>query len=308
LLKTSGLTCLVFGSNGFIGSNLAKKLNSANHSVTGVSRNGQFPAGLGKNIKSDFSIKSLKEILKFTAPDVVFLAYGPSSISWEDKVEPDPYSVNISTETICNTLFDSNQSCKVILISSAAVYGEQGVLQIPECSIPNPTSSYGRKKLELETILDSLPENCHIEATILRVFSTFGFSQKRHVVWDMYSKFKENLDSDIYFKGNGSERRDFLHIDDLTSKVLELLLVNQSLPRKLNIGSGISSSTNKLASIIKEITKSKREFKFSGLSDSRNPMNLLPDLTVAHKLGMSKVSEDHFRSTLIETLHKWDTE
>jgi UDP-glucose 4-epimerase len=307
LPRTDGKTHVVFGGNGFIGSHLFNKLNNTNQNVISVSRSSDLINGNSKNLISDYSPNSLNEVLKTTLPDVVFLTYGPASIEWEYDLEKDPNNVNISTEVICDTLLNLNKTCKLFLISSAAVYGQQAKTLIPENSVLNPSSMYGKKKLELETIVGNFGEKNKVEVTILRVFSTFGCSQKRHVVWDMYSKLNESPNSDVVFMGDGSEKRDFLHIDDLIDKILKLSQLEESLPRHLNVGSGISRTMYELASNIKRITKSQRNFRFSGISDPRNPVNLIPDLTEAQKLGLSLISEEHFKEKLIQTLDCWDS-
>jgi len=136
-----------------------------------------------------------------------------------------------------------------IFASSAAVYGHPVKLPIREDHQLVPISPYGKSKLIAEKYVSSYMKLNKIRKTIsLRIFNAYGEYGNFSVMTKFAKRLSEGLAPIIY--GNGTQKRDFISIDDVVSAMLlsiramddnsERLSSTQSLI--FNIGTGIGTS------------------------------------------------------------------
>lgn len=271
---------LILGGSSFIGKNLALNFSKKNNiRLFGIGRCKEPHDHFGNKIYDKW-IESNSIKLGFlnlqTEPDIIINTIGPSSVS---------YSLNntnsslVSSTDVLNELFEyldfKKRKIKLIHISSAAVYGHTNFKRINEEHKTIPVSIYGNHKLLSEKIcLNRCKENPNIELFIIRPFSVYGNGLKKQIFWDAISKL---LKSDSIFWGVGDEQRDFIHISDLYNFIFLLCFDSRSTPGIYNIGSGISTSLKDLITEIKAGINSNYNFKFDGLRDINNPVNLVSD-------------------------------
>ena len=203
---------LVFGGNGFLGNSLLQ-LNSVDAPIIGVSRkqnlNDQY-------INSDYSYSNVRDILLKIQPEVVFYSLGSSTVR-TSYMESDLDTSVTHYETLLQVLCDIKLNSKVFYFSSSAVYGDQSECFLNEELLPNPTSPYGENKLKGELLTSRYVQNFALRAYNLRIFSTFGPNQKRHLIWDVFEKFKKGFDFTL--EGDGEQVRDLLHSGDFADLV-----------------------------------------------------------------------------------------
>ncbi len=159
------------------------------------------------------------------------------------------------------------KGCKIIFLSSQAVYGKVIVKKISEKNKIRPISNYGKTKLLAEKELKKIRENSVI---VLRLFSIYGNGLKKQIIWDACNKMK--LKKPI-FKGTGLEIRDFLSIRDLKKLVFSIIKMKINKYEIYNVGSGKGISIKKLIDKIKFYYFFKGKIKFITKSNTAEKQN-----------------------------------
>ncbi|NBK99236.1 MAG: NAD-dependent epimerase/dehydratase family protein [Erysipelotrichia bacterium] len=146
------------------------------------------------------------------------------------------YKVNtIGTQNILDALIASNCNAqKVILASSATVYGEQGCEVLDESMCPLPANHYGISKLAMEHMARGYFQKLPI--VVVRPFNYTGIGQPEHfLIPKIVSHFKQK--ASCIELGNLDVAREFNDVS-FTCKVYEKLLLSSFESDVVNLCSG----------------------------------------------------------------------
>jgi len=178
---------LITGIDSFTGRYLFSFLKKFGYEVFGTSysnvNNDFFKCDIRK--KSD-----IKYILEKIQPDYIIHLAGISFPAHGH--HEDFYSINtIGTTNILDTLLDIGMNpSKIILVSSAIVYGNQGLELLDELLCPKPTNHYGASKYVMETLSSNYFTKLNIILT--RTFNYTGIGQAEHfLIPKIIKHFKE---------------------------------------------------------------------------------------------------------------------
>lgn len=141
----------------------------------------------------------------------------------------------------------------VVYASSAAVYGEPKKLPVRESDLPSPLSPYAIDKLASEQYLMFFSRAYGFTAFPLRFMNVYGPRQS-HSYSGVLTKFLEKIDegkNPVVF-GDGTQTRDFVHVDDVVESIIAALPSNISPKTPINIGSGVPTSLNDVLAILHE--------------------------------------------------------
>ncbi len=180
---------LIIGIESFTGKHLARHLKFSDYDVFGTSFFGSDNTDV---FQCDISNKeNILAILKTVLPDYIINLAG---ISFVGHAKKDLfYSVNVlAVENILEAILEieNYQPKKVILVSSATVYGNQESNVLDENMVPNPLNHYGISKLAMEQIAKTYFEKLDIIVT--RPFNYTGIGQEPHfLIPKIVSHFKE---------------------------------------------------------------------------------------------------------------------
>lgn len=150
----------------------------------------------------------------------------------------------VSTAILLESL-KKHQVRRLIFLSSCAVYGEDmRTFEENQCC---PVSINGISKLLSEKMIAEFCAANGIKYEILRIFNMYGGQDRFSVV----SHLERALTTDSPFTLNnmGIAQRDFIHVTDVASVVLELLKHNIPYTH-LNIGTGISTKISTLVELV----------------------------------------------------------
>lgn len=140
-----------------------------------------------------------------------------------------------------------------IFASSNAVLGEQPP-PVDEMKIPKPLSPYGASKLAGEALCSAYHHSFGLNTICLRFANCYGpYSEhKTSVITRFINWVRQGKPVTIY--GDGEQTRDFIHVDDVCQAIhLCLATADQISGEVFQIASGVETSINELADIIKEI-------------------------------------------------------
>lgn len=217
----AGLRILITSCSGFIGGSVGRFAARLGHEVIGIARQSQpaveWPA---QYINADVACTDLAGVIKEINPDAIFHGAGTASVAASFASPLD--DLRASAMTFANVLDGVRRSGVrplVIFPSSAAVYGNPVNLPVSENAPAAPISPYGYHKLNCEIIAKEYSTCFGLDIAIFRVFSVFGSTQRRLLLWEMFEQLR-GPDATVQLQGSGRESRDYLYADDLAAAVL----------------------------------------------------------------------------------------
>lgn len=164
---------LIFGIDGFTGNHLSAYLQDAGYEVYGTS----YSRANDKIFKVDITYKAdIDSVLREVVPDFIIVLSGISFPAHGHN--EDFYAINtIGAVNILDVLMHLNQNPKkIIMASSATVYGNQGLEVLDETLCPKPTNHYGASKYAMESLARNYFEKLNI--IIARPFNYTGINQE----------------------------------------------------------------------------------------------------------------------------------
>ncbi|HVU28272.1 MAG TPA: NAD-dependent epimerase/dehydratase family protein [Verrucomicrobiae bacterium] len=152
---------------------------------------------------------------------------------------------------------------KLVLSSSAAIYGDNPVVPKIETMLPEPKSPYAITKLDGEFYCKMFTAENRLPTACLRYFNVFGprqnpKSQYAAAVPIFIDRALKNEPITIY--GVGDQTRDFIYVKDIVAA--NVFLATQSEATGVfNVAYGKSVTINQLAETIRHLTSSRSEIR-----------------------------------------------
>ncbi len=247
---------LVTGGAGFIGSALATEFCAANDVVVLDSLSGgdreKIPAD-AEFIEGDIREQ---ETITDAIRDVDLVFHEAAMVSVDSSVEQPTESQSINVDGTLTILEAAREAdARVVLASSAAIYGHPENLPIEETHPKEPTSPYGLNKLACDHYARLYEELYGVETVALRYFNAYGPGQTGGDYAGVISVFIEQAlaGEEITVHGDGDQSRDFVFIDDIV-RANEAAAHTGHTGEAYNVGTGESVTIRKLAELIQEIT------------------------------------------------------
>jgi UDP-glucose 4-epimerase len=169
---------------------------------------------------------------------------------------------------------------RVVMASSAAVYGDQGDIDIDENAARSPISPYGFHKMTAETLCDSYSRFFGVAASIVRLFSVYGEGLRKQLLWDALNKFGRD---EFRFFGTGHELRDWIHVDDAARLLVAAATAEQPRFAVYN-GGHEKSTTREVLTAMAKLAGTASEVTFSGETHTGNPHRLTASCFRARQL------------------------
>lgn len=151
---------------------------------------------------------------------------------------------------------------KVVLASSASVYGQADVFPTTELHHPwNNDTWYGACKLQNEGLLKAYHAMHGLPGVALRYFNVYGPRMDTHGKYtEVLVRWMERIATGQppIIEGPGRQTLDFVYIDDV-ARANVLSLASEVSEGALNIGSGQETSLNDLAKTLLQVMQSSLE-------------------------------------------------
>lgn len=202
-------------------------------------------------------------------PDVVFHAVGSGTV--RETISDPEYAERVtvgSARAVLGLLGEFASSATFVYPSSCSVYGQVDHLPIDEGSSLNPISPYGRYKAEAEDLCYQAAQLHGLRCGIIRYFSLYGEHLRKQLIWDLCARVAKG-ESEIVLAGQGTERRDFLHVSDaarLAERVINTCSAAASSAGTLvvNGGTGRSLEVREVADLVLGAIGGEARVTFSG--------------------------------------------
>ena len=269
---------LVTGAAGFIGSCMAAHLKAQGatvfvdvaHEDTGTTR--RWP----------LTEAGLLHVMRGEVPDAVVHAAGSGTVA---KVAAHPaleLPANLGAWLAVLQYARAHAArSRIILLSSAALYGDAPPTPQRECDARAPVSLYGVAKSQAEQLGAYYAGHSGLQVTAVRLFSVYGNGLRKQLLWDAMNKL---MVGDSVFFGTGQERRDWVHIDDVCRFMSRLLTqVGQIARADLEVFNcaGSPASTFEILAVLAKAAQAP-EPRFSGTTRVGDPRSLIADCSKAH--------------------------
>jgi UDP-glucose 4-epimerase len=147
-----------------------------------------------------------------------------------------------------------NGVSKVIVASSASVYGEPDTLPIKESAPFNNRTVYGAAKIANEQMARAYSEMYGLRYLALRPFNVYGprmdaFGAYTEVMIRWLERLSQGKPPQIF--GDGSQTMDFVFVGDVARANL-LAAVSEATDDVMNVGTGVETSLNELCRLLSE--------------------------------------------------------
>ena len=274
---------LIIGSKGFLGS-AGYKYFSEKHGYEVFGADVVTEYDDPNYFLIDATNADFKSIFKDYQFDYCINCAGAASVP-DSFIHPErDYLLNVYLlVNLLNAIKELNPGCKLIQLSSAAVYGNPQSLPIKEEHMLKPLSPYGIHKKQAEELCRLYHDYFGLSVTVFRVFSAYGKGLKKQLFWDIYKK--SQLNKQILLFGTGLESREFIHINDIIN-AMEIVL-NAEWPgfRILNIANNQPEKIEKAALMLLKYLHFPGELRFSGTVRNGDPLNWQADISKLLALG-----------------------
>ena len=275
---------LVTGGAGFIGSNLVEALVASGDKVVvlddfrrGPRRNLQDhkPADV-KLIEGD--VRDEKEVKK-AAKGVDYVLHLASVPGVERSVRNPEETIDVAATGTLNVLVAARdlKVKRVVVASSAAVYGESPVLPKEEAMLPTPCSPYGAGMLVGEDLARVFYATYRVETVALRLFNVYGPRE-----------LPDDPDSGVVVRfiaallrghqpvilGDGKQSRDFVHVSDVVEAFRLACTAPKAEGEAFNVASGSRVSIAGLLAVFNQLLEIEvqPEFKDTRPGDVRHSL------------------------------------
>jgi UDP-glucose 4-epimerase len=223
----------------------------------------------------------LVQVMAGEVPDVILHAAGSGTVA---KVAAQPaleLPANLSALlAVLQYARAHAPRARVVLLSSAALYGNAPPVPQREDEARTPVSLYGVAKAQAEQLAAYYADHQGVQATAVRLFSVYGPGLRKQLLWDAMVKFGQGR-SDFF--GTGQEQRDWVHIDDVCGFMVSLLArAPLNLFEVFNCAGGQAASTAQVLTHLANAAESASP-QFSGQARAGDPYCLVADCSKAQR-------------------------
>ena len=202
----------------------------------------------------------LMEIIKRYKPNIIIHLAAIALVTHDNVGEI--YNVNVQgTENLLEVTQEyCDKGTRVILASTAGVYGNQKVEKYKEDLPYNPANNYSYSKMITEYLGKRYKDD--LEIVTIRPFNIIGVGQSENFLIpklvEHFANRKEKLSV-----GNISSFRDYVDVEYCAEVIMELVLREKIDFDILNICSGIPTSGEMILQLLQEMTSFKPEIEIS---------------------------------------------
>lgn len=250
---------LILGGGGFIGKNVLRYMDKIdffkNHKkfITS-SKKSPFPeADLTNceicNIKLE-QVDEIKNLIEVNhIKTIVHLVSGMIPSSNENDFKEEKKAVISPTNEIFS--FAAENRVKVIFISSGGTIYKNNLEDHKEIEDLDPINFYGKSKVEIEKNLKDLHNNSDLRYITLRPSNVYGNFYSLNSNQGLIPNTINNIlkKKPITIWGDGSDRRDYLYVEDLAKTICQMIL-KEEICGEFNVA---SSSVHSVLEVIRLI-------------------------------------------------------
>ena len=291
---------LVTGATGFVGRAVVAALAKAGHDAVPMARRSGQLSGPVADVRDSDAVRAA-----VAGVDAVCHLAALTRTRESASAASDYWAVNVGgTFNVVSALLATASPAtpkRLVLASTAAVYGTNVPQPVTEDSPTVPENPYGASKLAADHIVAGCTATGAIGAVALRAFNVAGAAhgasdQDNTRIVPRIVAVQAGIAPELTLNGDGMVVRDFVHVADMADAfVLALESCTPGKWRTYNVGSGRGTSLAKLVKIAEEVNGRPVRVKHGPPVDE--PAVLLADSSrIRRELGW------HPRRSAVETI------
>jgi UDP-glucose 4-epimerase len=295
---------IVTGGRGAIGRHIVSLAKSQGYFVMGLghgawSGDGGLPE-IDCWLNGDITYENLNALSQLVgSPDAIIHLAGGSHVGASITQPSEDFQRTVGA---ARALFDwvrnISPTTKIVIASSAAVYGAGHDGPIDEGTGYAPASPYGTHKAMVEVMARGYARQFELPMAILRIFSAYGPELRKQLIWEMTNRLIRG-ERKITLGGTGNERRDFISLADTAGMLLRAIDLADGDSPVINCCSGEATAIREVVGLIAS-QFDEVDFAFSGDVRVGDPVNLVGDAKLARSVGLFAPTD--FKSGLLETV------
>lgn len=254
--KLTNQSIIITGGAGFIGGHLSRTLSKDTEIIVLDDFSTGAPANIPNQARTITADISKRDVISKLGTNGTIIFHQAGLVSVSQSIET-PYESHTTNATGTLNILDAarQNDSRVVVASSAAIYGDPEYLPIDENHPFDPASPYGLDKLTADYYTRLYSDLYDLETICLRYFNVFGPGQTGGDYAGVIPIFiKQALSgADITIYGSGEQTRDFVYVDDIV-QANNAAAQTQHVGEAYNIGSGEPTSIRDLAEIIQDLT------------------------------------------------------
>lgn len=281
-----GVKVIVLGATGFIGRWTARKLCAAGAKVYLPVRE----KAAARSVFAEYRIageifeldlldaKAVGELIRQIRPAIIFNLAG-YGIDRTETAEDLAYRINARlVENLCLSMVgisDAGWSWQnIVHVGTAMEYGAISG-ELAEISAPNPTTLYGKSKLEGTLNLTRCCQTNGLKGLTARLFAVYGYGEAPTRLLPTLIEAAEK--GEPIALTDGLHERDFIYVEDTAEGLLRLGLSSAKPGEIINLATGaLSSIRNFTETAAREIGISGERLKFGALPTRAEEMKHEP--------------------------------
>ena len=252
---------LITGASGFIGKYVLKKIKDNDLDFLAIDAQKVLDVSSeNQRVISLLDKENLGEVIKLYKPNVIVHLAAIALVTHKNTGEI--YNVNVQgTENLLESAQNyCDKNTRVILASTAGVYGNQNVDKYGENLTYNPANHYSYSKMITEYISKQYKED--LDIVTIRPFNIIGVGQsEKFLVPKLVEHFADKKEK--LSVGNISSFRDYVDVEYCAEVIMELISRKKLDFDILNICSGIPTNGEMIIQLLQEITDFKPEIEIS---------------------------------------------
>ena len=284
---------VVTGGAGFVGSHLCERLLADGHEVVCVDNlitgRRAHAAMLSENPAFSFVEKNISEPFEIDGDvDAVMNFASPASPVDFPRYPIEILKVGGLGSYNCLDVARA-KGARYVLASTSEAYGDPEVNPQPETywghvNPIGPRSVYDEAKRYAEAVTMAYHRHHGVDTRIVRIFNTYGPRMRPDDGRAIPQFISQALAGDpMTVHGDGSQTRSFCYVDDLVDGIVRLLMLDPAFHEPVNIGNPSEMTVLEMAELIKELTGSSSDIKFTERPVD-DPSVRRPDIARAQKL------------------------
>ena len=235
---------LITGAGGFVGGHLIAELRKewVGSNIIALDTNIEsMPDSVTKYASDISKPETYIDVLKFEKPDWIIHLAAVSSVGFAIDHPEITRTVNVvGTETLLHYVREISPHTKVLVVSSADIYGHGDSAPIAEKALADchPANPYAQSKLEMEQIIEKDYSDICIR---VRPFPHIGPNQKKGFVTADFASQIADIEAGrqdaVMLVGNLTAIRDFTDVRDVV-RAYRLLMESGEIGQVYNVASG----------------------------------------------------------------------
>ena len=247
---------LVTGHKGFVGRHFVRKLEAEGWDITGVDIVSENPIDARDFFRKDNTHYDLVVHLAAVVGGRATIEGAPLSVAVDLAIDSEAFQWALRTKPKHFVYYSSSAAYPISLQTEHAKFGgiklpfndyrlKESDIDLE--NIDNPDLTYGWSKLTGE-MLASHAEKAGVRVHVFRPFSGYGSDQALDYPFPSFIARAKRKDNPFEIWGDGTQTRDWIHIDDIVDATMAAVVEDVEGP--INLCSGRPTSFNELAEIV----------------------------------------------------------